>query len=447
MPTLSEYCREAIIRAGPDVLGRIAAISSLTTTTVVSSALAYGGTSEQRYAQKWVWRPDTTTTADKTRYADSFAPATGTLTHSGTNYSDTTATGEDVFITNFEPYLFREACDVVVRQLRRLDRTEIPRRPGQARFFLNYPWIKEPNDIAMVCASQSPVISLDRYFDKWGTVNTSGALQPTHWTLSGSGATVARSTDHYWRGAHVVALTRSGTNCDITQTIPVHRVGVDGYDLRGKQVTMVSAVWCDTASRAYIFLSDGVTSNVETHSGGSTWEVLSDSITISNDAESLSILCGVTTGDATGYFGEAFLVETDKLSDAVRHDNYLEREVPHRFLQVGTLQVLSPEDSSGQLAIYSKRPYPGFDPDRLVSGAADADSSDAPLEAVACGIIARLFAGRAASANAQPGDGALAGHWQAKYEQLAAKHLTLPRKDYTDRILNGPLAPRAARIR
>jgi hypothetical protein len=170
-------------------------------------------------------------------------------------------------------------------------------------------------------------------------------------------------------------------------------------------------------------------------------------ITIPSSGED-QVVVNITanTGESV-WAGEAYLVETDKLSDAVRQDNYIEREVPHRFLQVGTLQVLSPDTSDGQLAIYSKRPYPGFDPDRLVSGAADADSSDAPLEAVACGIIARLFAGRAASQNAMPGDGALAGHWQAKYEQLASKHLTLPRKDYTDRILNGPLAPRAAKIR
>lgn len=447
MPTLRDYCAEAIVRAGPDVLGRIAAISSLTTTTVVSSALAYGGTSEQRYAQKWVWRPDTTTTADKTRYADSFAPATGTLTHSGTNYSDTTAGTTDVFITNFEPYLFREACDVVCRQLRRLDRTEIPRRSGQTRFFLNYSWIKEPNDISMVCSSQSPVLSQDRYFDKWGVVATDGTLKMNHWTLSGTGATVERSTDHYWRGSHVVKLTRSSNNAFLTGTAPVYRSGVDGYDWRGKSITFVAWVWGNGDGAKKITVTDGTTTTAATHTGSSEWEELTAALTVDDGAEVLTYYLSMETSDASLYGGEAYLVETDKLSDAVRHDNYIEREVPHRFLQVGTLQVLSPDTSDGQLAIYSKRPYPGFDPDRLVSGAADADSSDAPLEAVACGIIARLFAGRAASQNAMPGDGALAGHWQAKYEQLASKHLTLPRKDYTDRILNGPLAPRAAKIR
>ena len=48
---------------------------------------------------------------------------------------------------------------------------------------------------------------------------------------------------------------------------------------------------------------------------------------------------------------------------------------------------------------------------------------------------------------AQPGDGQLAGYWQSQYEQLAAKHLTLPKSDYNDRIYRGPLAPRAVRVK
>ena len=107
-----------MIRKLPGDLWREDAITSLTTTTIVSNSLLFGGISNDRYAGQWAWRPDTTTTADKTRYITAFASATGTLTHAGTNYSDTTATGENVIISRVEPYIVRQAIDSAVRRLK-----------------------------------------------------------------------------------------------------------------------------------------------------------------------------------------------------------------------------------------------------------------------------------------------------------------------------------------
>lgn len=452
MPTLEAVVYEMLKRCpGDDAIGRVAAISSLTTTTIVSNtALNYGGNSEQRYAQRWAWRISTTTAADKVRQIDSYAPASGTLTHSGTNYSDTTATGENVVISNFEPYRVREAIDVTVRSLRKLDKSEYPSTKGQRQFWVTDDWIRQPGDIAEVGYSQCPVLSKDRFFDKWGQVSTAGVMGMDHWMLSGSGATAAKSTAHYWRGTHVVALTRAGTNCELTQTIPVYRNGVDGYDLRGKSVTAVAPIWCDTASRAFVFVSDGVTSNVDTHTGGSTWEERSDSITVDDGAEYVQVLIGITGGDVTAYFGEAFLVEIEKLSDAVRKNDYPEVILPqhaYTFDQWGTLKV-NVKDDFNQLLVWSKRPYPGFDSARLISGAADQDETDAPLETVATGAIARLYRGRAESKYAEPTDIRNAELWEQRFAPMARAHQSLPQRDVTDRAYNpGGLVPMARRLR
>lgn len=452
MPTLAEIAKEMLVRCpGDDAIGRLAAISSLTATTVVSSALAFGGNSEQRYSQKWLWRITTTTTADKVRFSDSFAPATGTLTHSGTNYTDTTATGEEVIISNFDPYLIREAIDLTVRSLRRLDKTEYPSTKGQRKFWVNDEWIRHPSDIAEVGYSQSPVLSKDRYFDKWGEVGTDGSLQLTHWALSGSGATVARSTAKYWRGSHVVALTRSSSDCEIVQTIPVYRNGVDGYDLRGKSVTFLAWALCGTASRFAARIDDQTGSNSasETHTGGGTWEELTGQITVDNNSESLTLELQIEDGDVTAYIGEAFLVETEHLSDAVRFDTYQEHVLPdgsYRFDQWGTLQV-NTQEQFNQLLVWSKRPYPGFDSTRLTSGAADADSTDAPKEIVATGAIARLFRGRADSEYAMPNDVRRAEEWEAKFADMARRHQALPQKDLTSKFrTNGGLVPAPRRL-
>lgn len=446
MPSLADVAKEMLVRCpGDDAIGRLAAISSLTATTVVSSALAFGGNSEQRYSQKWLWRITTTTTADKVRFSDSFAPATGTLTHSGTNYSDTTATGEEVIITNFDPYLIREAIDLTVRSLRRLDKTEYPSTKGQRKFWVNDEWIRHPSDIAEVGYSQSPVLSKDRYFDKWGEVGTDGSLQLTHWTLSGTGATVAKSTARYWRGAHVVALTRSSNDCALTQTVPVYRNGVDGYDLRGKSLTFGAWVRAADAGVSVAFGEE----STDSHSGGGEWEWLSVTFTPTENNAGMRLVLNVATNDQTAYFGEAYLVETEHLSDAVRHDTYQEHVLPdssYRFDQWGTLQV-NTQEQFNQLLVWSKRPYPGFDPTRLTSGAADADSTDAPKDIVATGAIARLFRGRADSEYAMPNDVRRADEWEAKFADMARRHQALPQKDLTSRFrTNGGLVPAPRRL-
>lgn len=454
MPTLSDIVIEMLKRCpGDDAIGRVAAISSLTTTTIVSNtALNYGGNSEQRYAQRWAWRITTTTTADKVRQIDSYAPATGTLTHSGTNYSDTTATGENVVISNFEPYRVREAIDVTVRSLRKLDKSEYPSTKGQRQFWVTDDWIRQPGDIAEVGYSQCPVLSKDRFFDKWGQVSSAGVQGLDHWTLDGSGATVAKSTDHYWRGSHVVALTRSSSDCEIVQTIPVYRNGVDGYDLRGKSVTFLAWALCGTASRFAARIDDQTGSNSasETHTGGGTWEELTGQITVDNNSESLTLELQIEDGDVTAYIGEAFLVETEKLSDAVRKNDYPEVILPqhaYTFDQWGTLKV-NVKDDFNQLLVWSKRPYPGFDSARLISGAADQDETDAPLEIVATGAIARLYRGRAESKYAEPTDLRNAELWEQRFAPMARAHQALPQRDVTDRAYNpGGLVPMARRLR
>lgn len=449
MPSLEEIVYEMLKRCpGDDAIGRVAAISSLTTTTIVSNtALNYGGNSEQRYAQRWAWRIKTTTAADKVRQIDSYAPSTGTLTHSGTNYTDTTATDENVVISNFEPYRVREAIDVTVRSLRKLDKSEYPSTKGQRQFWVTDDWIRQPGDIAEVGYSQCPVLSKDRFFDKWGQVSSAGVQGLDHWTLSGASATAAKSTTYHWRGSHVLALTRSGTDCALTQTIPIYRNGVDGYDLRGKGITFEVPAYAEAADQVRVKIDEQAS---DFHIGNDRWQTLSAAHTVPTTAESIMLTLQVISSDGAGYFGEAFLVETEKLSDAVRRNDYPEVILPqhaYTFDQWGTLKV-NVKDDFNQLLVWSKRPYPGFDSARLISGAADQDSTDAPLEIVATGAIARLYRGRAESKYAEPTDLRNAELWEQRFAPMARAHQALPQRDVTDRAYNpGGLVPMARRLR
>ena len=142
MTALWEFAKAAIEllpgSPGMEPLGRVVPVSGLTTLTVVSATqLAYGGVDEQAYAQKWIWRPLTASDADRIRFSDSFAPGTGTLTHSGTNYTDTTATSEYAIISPFSPQAWRIAIQNAITKTMGLDETIVPIVQGQEWHWLH----------------------------------------------------------------------------------------------------------------------------------------------------------------------------------------------------------------------------------------------------------------------------------------------------------------------
>ena len=93
MPSLKEIRRE-MYRRHPGALGRTESIASLTTTTAVVNALATGVIDSEKFVRKWMLRAEAASAADRVRIVKTFASASGTFTHEGTNYADTTATSE-----------------------------------------------------------------------------------------------------------------------------------------------------------------------------------------------------------------------------------------------------------------------------------------------------------------------------------------------------------------
>jgi hypothetical protein len=125
------------------------------------------------------------------------------------------------------------------------------------------------------------------------------ALAPDYWALSGS--TVAIEATTIYVGKKAVALTNTGT---LTQTI------IDATDwtnfaylkAQTKKVGMGCWVWASIASHASILVDDG---NLQTesdyHTGGSGWEWISLSHTLSAAATKLDIQLKIT-GNGTAYF-------------------------------------------------------------------------------------------------------------------------------------------------
>lgn len=431
MPTQKEYRREMVRRLPGDQLGRVETIASLGAQTAVVTQLAGGTRSSSEFAGRWMLRAEAASPpAERVRRCSSFTASSGTLTHAGTAYSDTTATNEFLEIWNHEPYLIDNAVQMALARLVRCDRTEFPTVSGQMRYPLSaLSWITGAGQIDRVTYSPNPVISRDRYLEKWNTVNaTTGALNPDWWTLAGSGATIARSTSINRRMATSTSLTRASNNVTLTQTVGLLLNGTavgNGEDLRGKTLTIVGVGYATVASRLRFQVYDGTqTVSTSYHSGGSSWEELSTTITVADTATTLTIAASLETGDTTAYVDECYLVE-NAITDGVRRDSYEEYEIPKMLDQgfANPVLLVEPRGRGGQIIVYSRRPYPQFDATRVAGGTADADSSDAPLVEVATMAIARLYEGLARNGGEDTSRySQIASDWNTRAEHLALAH-------------------------
>lgn len=426
MPTLHQVATE-MIRKVPGTVGaelwREEAIASLTTTTVVSSALAVGGIANDAYANKFVWRPDTTTTADKERFSTQYASATGTLTHAGTNYADTTATGENVIITKVRSGVIRAAIDSAIRRLKTVDRTEVPFVGGQGWYSLgDLDWIRQPSDIVRITYNQSPVITRNRYFQKRNSFSSTGLFLPDWWTVANNAAASPYLATNYRGLKNYYSLERSGgTDATLTQAVSSLLTGATGDSPAGETITAVCVFDPVSAGDVLLSLGDGTTTATDTGSG-TALQTATASLTLASAATDVTLTVTAQTNNAAQKIYEAYAF-VGTIDDAIRRDNFQEYELNRAdwdFDQNGVLTIRLPNVGRGQFLVYSKRPYPGFDATRLTSGAADADSTDAPLDAICAGALAVI----ARSYPVPLPDPLKPTHsWEDEFSALARRHL------------------------
>jgi len=444
MPTTLKAVRRQMYLLDPS-LGRSESVASLTVTTCVVSALASGG-SDQRFVNQWIIRSDSTNTADRRRICTTFAPATGTLTHAGTNYADTTATDEIVELSRFEPIFLDKAIQQTLFKLLRRDTINVPLRSGKRNYYLgnDLTWLRDPNDILELRYSASPILNRNDEFNRHNTVTTGGVLQPDDWTLAGASGTMARSTTQVdpavatYNAAYSLAMTRSGTNLTLTQTVGLLETGVSGDSLRGQAVCGLLRCWSAVASQVRLRCTDdgGSTyTSSDYHTGGSGWEELTFTKTLSATATNLQVVIAIDGSNTVCYLSRCRLARTSSVDDSLRRAAYQETTIPrenYRYEQgPGMLSLLGQNlPGTGTLLIDSKRPYPQFDATRLTGDNADADASDAPVDIVATGALAELYRGQSMEGEHSETDrkeyASRYAFWLGKFEVAAKKHLYVP---------------------
>lgn len=431
MPTLKEV-RRKMLELNPG-FGELSVITALSTTSVTVGAKS-APVNSAVHVNKYLLRAEAASAADRLRMCSGFA--SGVFSHAGTNYADTTATDEYLEIHEYDPTHLDRAIQVTLGRLRRNDRETFPTVSGLRHYPLDAcPWIDQPARELKWSLRDSPVISRDRYVQKWNTVNSAGALTPDWWTLSAT--TPVRSATQHWRQATSTKITRAGSDLTMSQTVGLLLNGAaaaNGEDLRGVNITVCATVWSEAASQVRVRISDGLTTtNSAYHTGDSTWRELSAAMDVSTSATTLTITVSVETSNMACYVGDVFACETSRFGDAVRRDAYLDRTLDaldtddYEQGPPITFVIREPIGRGRQLVLNSSRPFPRFDDARIAAGTADADSTDAPLVPLATGAIAETY--RALSMHEGVDGGAFAAkhlYWRAQFEQLAARYLYAP---------------------
>lgn len=165
---------------------------------------------------------------------------------------------------------------------------------------------------------------------KWSGMEdwVSGAsAAPTEHTLSGTSASVARSTT-VKIGTYSAAVTRSGNNATLYHNLA-------GFDLyAGRLMTFGCWVYATVASRARIAISDGVGSTESSyHTGVAGWEYLTVSRNIDTSATLIRVEMQVNTGNTTAYFDSGVLCEgPTTLVDLTDYADWSGRKVVNRYI-------------------------------------------------------------------------------------------------------------------
>ncbi len=133
------------------------------------------------------------------------------------------------------------------------------------------------------------------------------AVAPDYWTLTGAAATVAREAAVIKHGLYSAKVTRAGTDCHLSRNC---YVDMGSTYIQSRVYTFGAWVYAAVASRARLRVNDGVTTSYSSyHTGGSTWEFLTCTVTAGAAVTAFTVGLAVDTGNTSAYIDGAMLVE------------------------------------------------------------------------------------------------------------------------------------------
>lgn len=368
----------------PHLGGRTGAITSgAATTAVLAGLIGYPDVG----VGDLLLMPDAANDGDQVRAITAWAASTGTATFA--TRTDTTYTSENYILlprgADWTVDDLREAINETLRRTRYSYRSVIPSRDDVREYLLTAGYLRFDADIDGVYKRDAPGLLLNEDFTNW---QAGASAAPDEWTLTGSAATITRSTTFASRGAYVAQVIRAGTDARLRQIVQYQVARQLIEDLADVAVSVRCVA--TAASRVRVGINNGVDTTWSSyHTGGSNLETLTATRTLTAAATAINVDLVVETGDITGSFDAAYLVEGTSVPSsfsAAGSEAYPLTPVRYQLVNRGEVPALilqSPLGRNQQIVMQARLTFAEL--------SADSGATDCPEELLLHGALYRLF--------------------------------------------------------
>lgn len=171
------------------------------------------------------------------------------------------------------------------------------------------------------------------YVESW---SKGTSVAPDGWSMTGVAGSVARESTEVKVGTYAMKIISGGSSvyaseydleiqARMVQSIKTKSVKFSNY-LPGKTIKFGMWVKCSSASKARIYINDGVArSNSSYHTGGGDWEFLEIEHQVDDNPTTLLLGAEVASSAVTAYFDGGVLVEGDTIFTDLRGTNVYAR--------------------------------------------------------------------------------------------------------------------------
>lgn len=356
--TRADIIKRGVLRMG----GHAGSISSGTATAAVLGGLIDFSGDDSAF---WGWHLfmlDAATEADRERIVTAWDDSIGAasfLARSDVIYSS------EGFILSPDYSLdeYRQALNKALRDTKRTYRYVMPLIPGVSTYDLSsLSWLEGADDIDKILVSLSPNMLHNEEFDYW---QAGSALAPDGWTLSGSGASVARSSSSIF-SSYAATVTRASADATLYQDTPLSLVQFLVRSSSAPLPIVSAGAWVTTTTadiaRIGIYNGSATTysSYVTTTSGVPTWLSTTYQTTATDTA--LRLVGSVDTSAGSATFHRMILTQLSDLPGQLQDygsKSYSETEPYSVVRNIGGWPKveLSQDYGYGQLVIYARRPF------------------------------------------------------------------------------------------
>jgi len=341
--------------------GTLSFTSGVSTRAVLAGLV---GTSDDdsMYVGHHLFMLDAANESDRERTVTEWDASTGTAGWEVAR-TDTTSTSETyVLVPDYSLDEFRQALNKALRESKRTYRYVMPVIPNIRRYRLDaLTWLEGADDIDEVWVSDSPNMLHNEDFELW---QNGSALAPDGWTLSGSGATIARASTGV-HSPYSAVVTRASADATLYQDLPPalvqHLVRSSSAPL--PVISFGARVTSSTASIARVGVYNGSSTTWSSyHTGGGVPEFLSSTYQTTATDTALRLVMSVDTSAGSASFHLACMTQLETMPAQLQDRgsiSYLEYEPNARVRNMGFVPTIDFEHIlAGQIIVYSRREFP-----------------------------------------------------------------------------------------